>query len=90
MPDVTVNNETVTVALGSGEEFTPAAGLRIKATVIASSAGSVDFKANGTTVGEALETTDAAQPSAIELVLTNEITVIESDNESALINGFKL
>jgi len=88
MPDASVDNQPVTVALGPDESFSPASGLTIVARIQAGDECRIDIQENGTKAADIADGVVPEIASEISVVLTDETTVTENQGESAYISGF--
>jgi len=90
MPKVSVDNTPVVVALGTGETFSPASGVVIRANIIVSEGGSVTLKRAGTSVGTVIAGFTSNVSGGETVVLDDQTTVEEPGGNQAYISGFEV
>jgi len=88
MPDVSVDNDPITVVLEGLESFTPRAGVTVVCKIQTGTGGKVTIEK---AAKEAISVADSAQTdtaSEISVVLTDQTTVKETADQHAYISGF--
>jgi len=90
MPDVSVDNTPVTVALDVSETFTPASGTVIVANIQAAEEGEADIELGGIDAFDIVSGQTSNAESEISVVLTDQTTVIGAGNGKVFISGFKV
>jgi len=89
MPDVSVDNTPITVALSENETFTPSAGNVVRVKITAGLDGEADIVEGGSSVVDVADGGSSNRQSSVTVVLTDSVTV-KSSSFQIYISGFVL